>query len=112
MRVVKKKCRLLAYHRDYKNMPTPGPPIKHYEIGAVNYHSDQTVVMIPKRKKREQISLLLEELLAKHPDQRVYVDWDNAHTHSGGKVKEVVRAAAERLALLLFAYLQPLTQPN
>jgi putative transposase len=58
------------------------------------------VVLIQKRKKREQIALLLEELLAKHPDTRVYVAWDNADTHSGGKVEEGVRAAAGRLVLL------------
>jgi hypothetical protein len=32
-------------------IPTPGQPTRHYGIGAVNYHSGQTVVLIKKRKK-------------------------------------------------------------
>ena len=77
-------------------MPTPGQPKKHYGIGAVNYHREETVVIIQKRKKREQIAQLLEKLVAKHPRQTVYVAWDNADTHSGGKVEEVLRGAAGR----------------
>lgn len=92
-------------------IPTPGQPTRHYGIGAVNYHSGQTVVIIHKRKKREQIALLLEKLLAKHPDQRVYVAWDNADTHSGGKVDQVVRAAAGRLVLLYLPTYSPWLNP-
>ena len=54
-------------------IPTTGQPARHYGIGAVAYDSGQTGVMILKRKKPEQIALLPEELLAKHPDKRVYV---------------------------------------
>ena len=81
-------------------IPTPGQPKKHYGIGAVNYHSGETLVRLEKRKKREQIANLLEDLLDKHTNETVYVAWDNADTHSGGKVEEVVRAAAGRLVLL------------
>lgn len=92
-------------------IPTPGQPTRHYGIGAVNYHSGQTVVLIQKRKKREQIALLLEELLAKHPDKIVYVAWDNADTHSGGKIEEVLRAAAGRLVLLYLPTYSPWLNP-
>lgn len=92
-------------------IPTPGQPTRHYGIGAVNYHSGQTVVMLEKRKKREQIALLLEVLLAKNPSKRVYVAWDNADTHSGGKVEEVVRAAAGRLVLLYLPTYSPWLNP-
>lgn len=92
-------------------IPTPGQPTRHYGIGAVNYHSGQTVVLIQKRKKREQIALLLEALLAKHPHKTVYVAWDNADTHSGGKVEEVVRAAAGRLVLLYLPTYSPWLNP-
>lgn len=92
-------------------VPTPGQPTRHYGIGAVNYHSGQTVVMIEKRKKREQIALLLEALLAENPNKRVYVAWDNADTHSGGKVEEVVRAAAGRLVLLYLPTYSPWLNP-
>jgi transposase len=88
-------------------IPTPGQPTRHYGIGAVNYHSGQTVVMIQKRKKREQIA----QLLVSHPSQRGYVAWDNADTHSGGKVDEVVRAAAGRLMLLYLPTYSPWLNP-
>lgn len=92
-------------------IPTPGQPKKHYGIGAVNYHSGETVVRLEKRKKREQIAQLLEELLEKHPTETVYVAWDNADTHSGGKVEEVVRAAAGRLNLLYLPTYSPWLNP-
>lgn len=92
-------------------IPTPGQPKKHYGIGAVNYHNGETVVMIQKRKKREQIAELLEELLEKHPKETVYVAWDNADTHSGGKVEEVVRGAAGRLNLLYLPTYSPWLNP-
>lgn len=88
-------------------IPTPGQPKKHYGIGAVNYHSGETVVMIQKRKKREQIAELLERLLDKHANKVVYVAWDNADTHSGGKIEEIVRAAAGRLTLLYLPTYSP-----
>jgi putative transposase len=92
-------------------IPTPGQPTKHYGIGAVNYHSGQTLVLTQKHKKREQIALLLEQLLDQHPKQIVYVAWDNVYTHSGGKVEEVVRAAAGRLVLLYLPTYSPWLNP-
>jgi len=95
---------------------TPGQPKKHYGIGAVNYHKGETVVMIQKRKKREQtvrraIAQLLEQLLEQHPKETVYVAWDNADTHSGGKVEEVLRGAAGRLVLLYLPTYSPWLNP-
>lgn len=92
-------------------IPTPRQPKKHYGIGAVNYHSGETVVMIQKRKKREQIAQLLEKLVEKHPTQTIYVAWDNADTHSGGKVEEVLRSAAGRLILLYLPTYSPWLNP-
>lgn len=90
---------------------TPGQPNKHYGIGAVDYHSGQTLVITRKRKTREQIAQLLEQLLLKHPRETVYVAWDNADTHSGGRVDEVVRAAAGRLVLLYLPTYSPWLNP-
>lgn len=92
-------------------IPTPGQPKKHYGIGAVNYHTGQTTVITRKRKTREQIAQLLEQLLLKHPGETIYVAWDNADTHSGGKVDEVVRAAAGRLVLLYLPTYSPWLNP-
>ena len=61
---------------------TPGQPKKHYGIGAVNYHTGETVVLIRRRKRRREIAELLEALLDKHPNEIIYVTWDNASTHS------------------------------
>ncbi len=96
----------------YRSMiPTPGQPNKHYGIGAVNYHTGQTLVITRKRKTREQIAQLLEQLLLEHAGETIYVAWDNAHTHSGGKVDQVVRAATGRLVLLYLPTYSPWLNP-
>ena len=92
-------------------IPTTGQTNKHYGIGAVDYHSGETLVITQKRKTREQITQLLEQLLLKHPCETVYVAWDNADTHSGGRVDEVVRAAAGRLILLYLPTYSPWLNP-
>ncbi len=46
---------------------TPAQPKKRYGIGAVNYHTGETVVLIRWRKRRREIAELLEALLEKHP---------------------------------------------
>jgi hypothetical protein len=50
-------------------IPTPAQPKKRYGIGAVNYHSGETVVLIRRRETAE----LLEANLEKHPTGTVYV---------------------------------------
>ena len=50
-------------------IPTPAQPKKRYGIGAVDYHSGQTVVLIRRRKRRREIAELLEAL-EKHPRGR------------------------------------------
>ncbi len=54
---------------------------------------------------------LLEALLLQHPVETIYVAWDNADTHSGGKVDQVVRAAAGRLILLYLPTYSPWLNP-
>ena len=80
-------------------IPTPGQPDRDYGIGAVNYHTGETIVHFERRKRREEIAALLEALLAKHPTGTVYVAWDNAGTHEDDEVEDAVRAAAGRLVL-------------
>lgn len=88
-------------------IPTPGQPKKRYGIGAVDYHSGETVVLVRRRKRRKEIALLLEALLEKHPTETIYVAWDNATTHFDDDVEEVVRGAAGRLVLLYLPTYSP-----
>ena len=78
-------------------MQTPAQPTKHYGIGAVNYHTGQTVVLVRRHKRRREIAELLLALLDQHPIGTVYVAWDNANTHEDDEVEAVVRGAAGRL---------------
>lgn len=90
---------------------TPGQPTKHYGIGAVNYHTGETTVIIRKHKRRREIAELLQLLVDKHPTGTIYVAWDNATTHEDDEVEAVVRAAAGRLVLLYLPTYSPWLNP-
>ena len=92
-------------------IPTPGQPKKQYSIGAVDYHTGQTVVLIRRRKRRQETAELLEALLAKHPADTVYVAWDNATPHEDDEVEAVLRGAAGRLVLLYLPTYSPWLNP-
>ena len=92
-------------------IPTPRHPERRYGIGAVNYHTGETVVLFERRKRRKEVARLLEALLAKHPTGTVYVAWDNASTHEDDEVEDVVRAAAGRLVLLYLPTYSPWLNP-
>ena len=92
-------------------IPTPGQPHRRYGIGAVNDHTGETVVQFHRHKRRKEIALLLEALLAKHPTGTVYVAWDNASMHEDDEVEAVVRAAAGRLVLLYLPTYSPWLNP-
>jgi len=92
-------------------IPTPGQPQVHYGLGAVNYHSGETVVIIRKRKRRREVAELLQALVDKHPNEIVYVAWDNANTHQDDEVEVVIRAAAGRLVLLYLPTYRPWLNP-
>ena len=92
-------------------IPTPMQPKKRYGLGAVNYHSGETVVLVRRRKRRAQIAELLSALLAKHPHETIYVAWDNVNTHQDGEVEAIVRGAAARLVLLYLPTYSPWLNP-
>jgi transposase len=92
-------------------IPTPAQPQRRYGIGAVNYHTGETVVQFHRRKRRQEVAQLLEALLAKHPTGTVYVAWDNASTHEDDEVDDVVRAAAGRLVPLYLPTYSPWLNP-
>lgn len=92
-------------------IPTPGQPTRYYGIGAVNYHTGETVVRFERRKRRREIAKLLETLMERHPTGTVYVAWDNAGTHADDELEAVVRAAAGRLVLLYLPTYSPWLNP-
>ena len=92
-------------------IPTPGQPKTHYGLGAVNYHTGETVVIIRRRKRRLEVAELLQTLVDKHPTGTIYVAWDNANTHQDDEVEAVVRSAAGRLVLLYLPTYSPWLNP-
>jgi len=92
-------------------IPTPGQPKKHYGLGAVNYHTGETVVIIRRRKRRQEVAELLQLLVGKHRTGTIYVAWDNANTHQDDEVEAMVRAAAGRLVLLYLPTYSPWLNP-
>jgi len=92
-------------------IPTPRQPYKRYGLGAVNYHTGETVVIFRKRKRRREVAELLQALLDRHPTETIYVVWDNSDTHQDDEVEAVVRAAAGRLILLYLPTYSPWLNP-
>jgi putative transposase len=92
-------------------IPTPAQPTKHYGIGAVNYYTGDTVVLLKRHKRRQEIAELLEALLAKHPTGTIYVAWDNAGTHEDDEVEIVLRAATRWLVVLYLPTYSPWLNP-
>ena len=81
-------------------IPTPAQPKMRYGIGALDYHTGETVILIRRRKRTRETAELLEALLEKHPRGTVYVAWDNSNTHEDEEVEAVLRGAAGRLVVL------------
>jgi transposase len=92
-------------------IPTPGQPYKRYGLGAVNYHTGQTVVLFRRRKRRRQVAELLQAVVDQHPTGTIYIAWDNADTHFDDEVEAVVRSAAGRLVLLYLPTYSPWLNP-
>lgn len=92
-------------------IPTPHQPYKRYGLGAVNYHTGETLVIFRDHKRRSEVAELLQALLEHHPEGMIYVAWDNVSTHQDNEVEAVVRAAAGRLVLLYLPIYSPWLNP-
>lgn len=92
-------------------IPTPHQPYRRFGIGGVSYHTGETVVIVRRRKRRREVAEFLERLLERHPDQTIYVAWDNANIHEDDEVEAVVRGAAGRLILLYLPTYSPWLNP-
>jgi transposase len=92
-------------------IPTPRQPYKRYGLGAVNYHTGETVVIFRQHKRRREVAEWLQTILDQHPTETVYVAWDNSGTHEDDEVEAVVRGAAGRLILLYLPTYSPWLNP-
>jgi putative transposase len=92
-------------------VPTPMQPTRRYGLGAVDWHTGETVVITRRRRRRREVAELLEALLARHPHGTVHVAWDNASTHEDQEVEAVLRGAAGRLVLLHLPTYSPWLNP-
>ena len=90
---------------------TPGQNRTHYGIGALNYATGETVTLVREYKRRLEMAELLLLLLEKHPDEIIYVVWDNASTHRHGAVEAVLKQAQGRLVLLYLPTYSPWLNP-
>lgn len=88
-------------------IPTPGAPRKRYGLAAVNYHTGEVVALVKTHKRRSEVAALLEQLLARHPTETIYLAWDNASPHRDGQVDDLLRAAAGQLVLLYLPTYSP-----
>ncbi len=48
-------------------IPMPTQPKHQYGLGAVNYHTGETMIPIHRRKRRVETAELLQALLDRHP---------------------------------------------
>jgi putative transposase len=92
-------------------VPTPLQPTRRYGLGAVNWHTGETLVLTRPHKRRRDVAELLEALLERHRSETVYVAWDNASTHEDEEVEAVLRGAAGRLVLLYLPTYSPWLNP-
>lgn len=92
-------------------IPTPGQSHKRYGIGGVNYQTGETLVIVRPHKRRREIAEFLALLLEKHPNETIYVAWDNATMHADDEVEAVVRGAAGQLVLLYLPTYSPWLNP-
>jgi transposase len=92
-------------------IPTHGQDERAYGIGAVNYHTGETVMMTRDHKQKGDIVAMLRALLQRHATGRIYLTWDNAYMHFGGEIETVLKEAEGRLILLYLPTYSPWLNP-
>ncbi len=92
-------------------IPTHGQDERAYGIGAVNYHTGETVMITRAHKRKGDIAAMLRTLIERHATGRIYLTWDNAHTHVGGEIEIVLKEAKGRLILLYLPTYSPWLNP-
>ena len=92
-------------------IPTHGQDERSYGIGAVNYHTGETVMITRKHKRKGDIVAMVQALVDRHPTGRIYLTWDNAYTHFGGEIETIRKEAQGRLILLNLPTYSPWLNP-
>jgi transposase len=92
-------------------IPPHGQDERAYGIGAVNYHTGETVMITRDHKRKEDIAVMLRTLVERHPTGTIYLTWDNAYTHFGGEIETVLKEANGRLILLNLPTYSPWLNP-
>jgi transposase len=90
---------------------TPGQEERRYGIGAVNYHTGETVMLVREHKRKADIAAMLRALVAHHPTGTIYLAWDNATTHFDDEIDVVLKEANGRLVLLYLPTYSPWLNP-
>jgi transposase len=92
-------------------IPTPGQEQRAYGIGAVNYHTGETVMHTSNHKKKADIATMLRKLVAYHPTGTIYLTLDNSPTHFDDEIDVVLKEAEGRLVLLYLPTYSPWLNP-
>jgi hypothetical protein len=92
-------------------IPTLGQPYKRYGLGAINYHTGETVVLFRRRTRRQEVTERLQAPVDMHLTGTIDVAWDHADTHANDEVEAMVRAAAGRLVWLYLPMYSPWLNP-
>lgn len=92
-------------------IPTPMQSLRRYGLGALNWHTGQTIVIARRHKRRRKGAELLEAILHHDRHERIYVAWDNASTHQDKEIEAALWGAAGRLVLLHLLTYSPKLSP-
>lgn len=92
-------------------IPTPGQEERAYGIGAVNYHTGDTVMITSNHKRKADIATMLRALVAHHPTGTIYLTLDNSPTHFDDDIDAVLKEAEGRLVLLYLPTYSPWLNP-
>ena len=92
-------------------IPTHGKDKRAYGIGAVNYHTGETVMITREHKRRVDVADLLRALLAYHETGTIYLTWDTCSTHSDKEIDAILKEANGRLVLLYLPTYSPWLNP-
>jgi transposase len=90
---------------------TPGQEERAYGIGAVNYHTGETVMITRNHKRKPDIAAMLRALVAHHPTGTIYLALDNSPTHFDDDIDVVLKEAEGRLVLLYLPTYSPWLNP-